>query len=98
MSCQRSQQAQWWTAYVFLLDKHQSSENLSDSQETNGISIQTSRSTVNLDNALGEQFYVSSQSIDSFLEIRPSETETFKIKNLVSLNYVRILHKYNRTK
>ncbi|RIA85188.1 hypothetical protein C1645_831148 [Glomus cerebriforme] len=43
------------------------------SQETNKISIQTSKSTVNLDNTLREKSYVSSRSINHFFKIRPSE-------------------------
>ncbi|CAG8499959.1 16172_t:CDS:2 [Funneliformis mosseae] len=45
-----------WPVY-HLLDKHQSSEKINDSRETNKIPIQTSKSTVNLDNALGGKSY-----------------------------------------
>jgi hypothetical protein len=73
--CEDSSKHNGGRPVYLLFDKHRSnSEKTNDSRETNKISIQTSKSTVNLDNALGEQSYVSSQCIDSFLEIRPSET------------------------
>ncbi|CAG8567259.1 7365_t:CDS:1 [Funneliformis caledonium] len=62
-----------WPVYL-LLDKHQSSEKINDSQETNKIPIQTSKSTVNLDNALGGKSYVSSRSVNNLFEIKTSET------------------------
>jgi hypothetical protein len=43
-------------------------------RETNKIPIQTSKPTVNLDNALGRKSYVSSHSVNNLVEVRPSET------------------------
>jgi len=55
----------------FLLDKPRSSSE--KTRGTNKLSIQTSRTTVRLDNALGEKSHISSNSINNFLEERPSE-------------------------
>src|ERR1051325_6270642 len=62
-----------WPVYL-LLDKHPSPEKINDSRETNKIPIQTSKPTVNLDNALGRKSYVSSHSVNNLVEVRPSET------------------------
>jgi hypothetical protein len=72
--CEDSSKYNGERSVYHLLDKHQSSsEKINDFRETNKISIQTSKSTVNLNNALVKS-YVSSHSINNFLEIRPSET------------------------
>ncbi|RIA85185.1 hypothetical protein C1645_741788 [Glomus cerebriforme] len=61
-----------WPVYL-LLDKHPSSKKINNSRETNKISIQTSKSTVNLDNALGEKSFVSSHNGNNLFEIKLSE-------------------------
>ena len=55
----------------FLLDKHRSSSE--KTRETNNLSIRTSKTTISLDNAIGEKSYIPSNSINNFLEERPSE-------------------------
>src|SRR5436305_1517346 len=78
-----------------LFDKPQSSENLKDSQETNRISTQTSKSTVNLDKALRRKSFVYPISINSLLEIGPSETPSENKEDFI-WSFIDRFHKYQK--
>ncbi|CAG8605225.1 13331_t:CDS:2 [Funneliformis mosseae] len=56
--------------------KNRYSEKINESQETNKIPIQTSKSTVNLNNTLGGKSYVLSYSINNLLESNRYEWES----------------------
>ncbi|GES79732.1 hypothetical protein GLOIN_2v1838029 [Rhizophagus clarus] len=61
-----------------LLDKHLSSEEINDSQEINKISIQTSKSTVNLDNFLKRELSIYSYGINNLFQINILKTSSEK--------------------
>jgi hypothetical protein len=79
-----------------LLDKRPSSERINDSQETNKIPIQTSKSTVNLDNSLREEFCASPHGVNNIFKINTSEPPSESEKNFAwSIND---RFQYNQTK
>ncbi|CAG8742329.1 20504_t:CDS:2, partial [Rhizophagus irregularis] len=65
----------------FLLDKHRLSSE--KTQEINNLSIRTSKTTISLDNAVGEKSYIPSNSINNFLKERPSEGKEDCIWNVI---------------
>ncbi|CAB5364175.1 unnamed protein product [Rhizophagus irregularis] len=65
----------------FLLGKHRLSSE--KTQEINNLSIRTSKTTISLDNAVGEKSYIPSNSINNFLKERPSEGKEDCIWNVI---------------
>ncbi|PKB98156.1 hypothetical protein RhiirA5_431830 [Rhizophagus irregularis] len=71
--CEDSSNLNGGRSMYFLLDKPRTSSE--KTRGTNKLSIKTSKTTVRLDNDLGEKSHISSNSINSFLEERPSESK-----------------------